>query len=86
MIVNLFKCSSNISIARYSDNMTKFKFGWFGGGTEADWWFGISPEGFGTLAMLINFVVSLTVCHITKEPSEEIQKLVEKIRIPTINK
>ena len=66
--------------------MTKFKFGWFGGGTEADWWFGISPEGFGTLAMLVNFIVSLTVCHMTKEPSEEIQKLVEKIRIPTIDK
>ena len=66
--------------------MTKFKFGWFGGGTEADWWFGISPEGFGTLAMLVNFVVSLTVCHMTKEPSEEIQELVEKIRIPTIDK
>ena len=64
--------------------MTKFKFGWFGGGTEADWWLGISPEGFGTLAMLVNFVVSLTVCHMTKEPSEEIQELVEKIRIPTI--
>ena len=64
--------------------MTKFKFGWFGGGTEADWWFGISPEGFGTLAMLVNFIVSLTVCHMTKEPSEEIQELVEKIRIPTI--
>ena len=66
--------------------MTKFKFGWFGGGTEADWWFGISPEGFGTLAMLVNFIISLTVCHMTKEPSEEIQKLVEKIRIPTIDK
>tara|TARA_B100002019_G_scaffold75453_1_gene65164 strand:- start:1556 stop:3229 length:1674 start_codon:yes stop_codon:yes gene_type:complete len=66
--------------------MTKFKFGWFGGGTEDDWWFGISPEGFGTLAMLVNFIVSLTVCHMTKEPSEEIQKLVEKIRIPTIDK
>ena len=66
--------------------MTKFKFGWFGGGTEADWWFGISPEGFGTLAMLVNFIVSLTVCHMTKEPSEEIQKLVDKIRIPTIDK
>ena len=64
--------------------MTKFKFGWFGGGDQSDWWFGISPEGFGTLAMLINFVVSLTVCHLTKEPSEEIQELVEKIRIPTI--
>ena len=64
--------------------MTKFKFGWFGGGDQSDWWFGISPEGFGTLAMLVNFVVSLTVCHMTKEPSEEIQDLVEKIRIPTI--
>ena len=64
--------------------MTKFKFGWFGGGDQSDWWFGISPEGFGKLAMLVNFVVSLTVCHMTKEPSEEIQELVEKIRIPTI--
>ena len=64
--------------------MTKFKFGWFGGGTEADWWFGISPEGFGTFAMLVNFVVSLTVCHLTKEPSKEVQDLVENIRIPTI--
>ena len=64
--------------------MTKFKFGWFGGGDQSDWWFGISPEGFGTLAMLVNFVVSLTVCHLTKEPSKKIQELVEKIRIPTI--
>jgi cation/acetate symporter len=62
--------------------MTKFKFGWFGGGDESDWWLGISPEGFGTLAMLVNFIVSLTVCHMTKEPSKEIQELVEKIRIP----
>ena len=64
--------------------MTKFKFGWFGGGSEADWWFGISPEGFGTFAMLINFIVSLIVCHLTKEPSKEVQDLVENIRIPTI--
>ena len=64
--------------------MTKFKFGWFGGGTEADWWFGISPEGFGTFAMLINFLVSLVICHFTKKPSDQIQELVEKIRIPTI--
>ena len=64
--------------------MTKFKFGWFGGGTEADWWFGISPEGFGTFAMLVNFVVSLTVCHLNAKPPQEIQELVENIRIPTI--
>ena len=63
--------------------MTKFKFGWFGGGTSEDWWFGISPEGFGTFAMLINFIISLVVCHLTKEPSKEIQDLVEKIRIPS---
>ena len=60
--------------------MTKFKFGWFGGGTEDDWWFGISPEGFGTFAMLVNFIVSLIVCHLTKEPSKEVQDLVEKIK------
>ena len=63
--------------------MTKFKFGWFGGGTSEDWWFGISPEGFGTFAMLINFLISIVVCHLTKEPSKEIQDLVEKIRIPS---
>ena len=64
--------------------MTKFKFGWFGGGDEADWWFGISPEGFGTFAMLINFIVSSTVCQFTPVTPKEIQDLVEKIRIPTI--
>lgn len=63
--------------------MMKFKFDWFGGGTEADWWFGISPEGFGTVAMIINFVVSLTVASVTPKPPAEIQALVENIRIPS---
>jgi len=63
--------------------MTKFKFGWFGGGTSQNWWFGISPEGFGTFAMLTNFIVSLIVCHITNDPPKEIKDLVEKIRIPS---
>ncbi|MEC8324380.1 MAG: VC_2705 family sodium/solute symporter, partial [Bacteroidota bacterium] len=62
--------------------MTKFKFGWFGGGLEADWWFGISPEGFGTFAMLINFTVAITVCTFTKQTPENIVTLVEKIRRP----
>ena len=64
--------------------MTKFKFGWFGGGTSEDWWFGVSPEGFGTFAMLINFIFSLIICHLTAKPPKEIQELVENIRIPTI--
>ena len=63
--------------------MTKFKFDWFGGGTEADWWFGISPEGFGTVAMILNFVVSIVVMKFTKEPPQDVQNIVENIRIPS---
>ena len=65
--------------------MTKFKFGWFGGGTESDWWFGISPEGFGTVAMITNFSVSFIVSKYTKAPPASISKLVEDIRIPNMN-
>ena len=63
--------------------MMRFKFDWFGGGTEKDWWLGISPEGFGTVAMLVNFSVSLAICFATPRPPEEIQELVENIRIPS---
>ena len=63
--------------------MTKFKFGWFGGGGPQDWWFGISPEGFGTIAMLINLIVSITVSNFTSQPPEKIIKLVENIRLPS---
>ena len=62
--------------------MLKFKFGWFGGGTKADWWFGISPEGFGTVAMVANFIVTTVVSSCTPHPSEEIKKLVANIRRP----
>ena len=69
--------------------MLKFKFGLFDGGKEAvaglepDWWFGISPEGFGTVAMMVNFVISLVVSRITPKPPEFIQLIVEDIRIPS---
>ncbi|RIV45996.1 MULTISPECIES: sodium:solute symporter family protein [Flagellimonas] len=69
--------------------MLKFKFGLFDGGKEAvaglqsDWWFGISPEGFGTIAMIVNFIVALTVNQFTAEPPEEVQEIVEHIRIPS---
>ena len=62
--------------------MLTFKFGWFGGCEKADWWFGISPEGFGTVAMVANFVVTLIVSSRTPAPSKEIQQLVENIRKP----
>ena len=63
--------------------MLKFKFGWFGGGTKAEWWFGISPEGFGSIAMVINFIVSVVIMKFTPEPPEYVQEIVENIRIPS---
>ena len=62
--------------------MTKFKFGWFGGGAEKDWWLGISPEGFGSFAMMVNFIVSIAISRFTPAPDNEIQKLIEDIRNP----
>jgi len=62
--------------------MLRFKFDMFGGGTPEDWWFGISPEGFGTVAMLLNFIVSLIISAFTKDPPEEVQQIVETIRLP----
>ncbi|ARU86926.1 sodium:solute symporter family protein [Pseudomonas sp. M30-35] len=48
----------------------------------ADWWFGISPEGIGTLGMLFNFVVAVAVASVTSAPPERIQHLIEDIRVP----
>lgn len=66
--------------------MMRYKLGWIGGPTtSADWWFGISPEGFGTIGMIINFIVSLVVCHFTPAPPKEIGEMVENIRVPVKN-
>ncbi|NTV21087.1 MAG: cation acetate symporter [Chlorobium limicola] len=46
------------------------------------WWFGISPEGIGTLGMLINVAVSFVVSRITPAPPQEIQELVDSLRYP----
>jgi len=66
----------------------KFKFGVFDGGKAAidglksSWWFGISPEGFGTVAMLANFAIALLVSRFTPAPPDYVQQIVEDIRIP----
>ena len=54
----------------------------FLGGTPDQYWFGISPEGIGTLGMLLNFAVALTVSSLTPAPPVAVQQLVEDIRIP----
>ena len=63
--------------------MLKFKFDWFGGGQKEDWWFGISPEGFGTVAMIINFLIAIVVSKFTPDPPDEVQEIVANIRIPS---
>ncbi|MEM1426354.1 MAG: VC_2705 family sodium/solute symporter, partial [Cyanobacteria bacterium P01_H01_bin.130] len=46
------------------------------------WFFGISAEGFGTVAMVLNFVTTLGVSRLTPAPPQEIQDLVENVRQP----
>jgi cation/acetate symporter len=62
--------------------MMKFKLGFFGGGTANDWWFGVSPEGFGTLAMCANIIVAIIVSSKTTAPPVEIQLMIDNIRKP----
>jgi len=64
--------------------MAKYKLGWIGELPDSsEWWFGISPEGFGTIAMIFNFIVAIAVNKFTKEPPEHVQEIVENIRIPS---
>ncbi|MBW4424211.1 MAG: cation acetate symporter [Nostoc desertorum CM1-VF14] len=48
------------------------------------WFFGVSPEGIGTLGMLINFAVTVVVSRLTPPPPAEIQAMVEDLRSPLI--
>lgn len=66
--------------------IARFKLHWIGNeatSTEQDWWWGISPEGFGTVGMFVNFLVALVVSRLTPKPDEKISQLVDDIRIPS---
>ncbi|MDZ7704671.1 MAG: sodium:solute symporter family protein [Trueperaceae bacterium] len=54
----------------------RFGIGW------GNWIFDISPQGIGTIGMLISFAVTYTVSRMTAEPPAEIQALVENVRYP----
>lgn len=65
--------------------IARFKLHWIGNeatSTEEHWWFGISPEGFGTIGMLLNFGVAILISKLTPKPPQEIEAIVEDIRIP----
>ena len=48
----------------------------------ANSFFGITPEAFGAVGALLNFIVAFVVDKMTKEPPEHIQHLVESVRVP----
>lgn len=50
--------------------------------TPDNWLFGISPEGIGTLGMVINAVVTVVVSRLTPAPPLKVQEMIENIRVP----
>ena len=66
--------------------IARFKLHWIGSeenSGEANWWWGISPEGFGTVGMLLNFTVALIISRFTPKPDEKVVQMVDDIRVPT---
>jgi len=47
-----------------------------------NWWFGVSPEGIGFLFMFVSLTVGVVVALFTPAPPQEVQDLVEDIRVP----
>lgn len=54
----------------------------FLGDMPANWFFGIEPNAFGAIGAVVNFTVAFFVSRATQEPPQEIQELVEHIRVP----
>ena len=50
--------------------------------TAEYWLWGISPEGIGSIGMLLNFGIAITVSRLTPEPPQSVKELVDNIRIP----
>lgn len=59
-----------------------FKFIFVEDNKPENWFFGISPEGFGSIGMVLNFIVTITISKFTPEPPQEVQSMVEEIRYP----
>jgi len=59
-----------------------FKFVNPGINDASHWLWGISPEGIGTIGMLVNFAVMYVVSKFTKEPPQKVQDMVQNLRYP----
>ena len=54
----------------------------FLGDLPANWFFGIEPNAFGVVGAAVNFAVTFTLTRFTAAPPEEVQRLIEDIRVP----
>jgi cation/acetate symporter len=63
-----------------------FKFVNPGANTAENWLWGISPEGIGSIGMVINFAVMVVVTRMTPAPPAEVQANVEAIRSPRVER
>ena len=50
------------------------------------WFFGIAPQGIGTVGMALSFFVTFTLSRLTAPPPKGIRDMVESIRIPRVTK
>ncbi len=71
-----------VGIAFTAAYIIYFKFINPAANTADHWWFGISPEGIGTIGMVLNFIVAVTISRFSAAPPKKIQALIEDIRIP----
>jgi cation/acetate symporter len=55
----------------------------FLGGAKEDYLWGIAPTGIGTIGTLLHLIVAFVVSRMTPPPPQEVQDLVERIRIPS---
>ena len=54
----------------------------FLGDMPANWFFGIEPNAFGVIGAIVNFAIAFAVSKVTAAPPQEVQELVEYIRVP----
>lgn len=52
-------------------------------GLGSNWILGIEPNAFGAVGAVCNFVVAIIVSRMTKETPQEVQDLVEHVRMPS---
>jgi cation/acetate symporter len=50
--------------------------------TKEYWWFGISPEGIGSIGMFLNFLICILISRFTPAPPKDVQDMIQEIRIP----